>query len=160
MESEPEADADLSPIPIFQPVAQCANRTLEKNIIELALGPSQGYWYEPTAISMVVDPKYAADLPYAFRNSHVRGNLIRQIDWKTDGYHTGITVRGAENLVADKNIIDVGEPQPLRFTKTVAPAFFNNRTPAGKLIRGFNEERGSKVNDIQDMIDDVFLLSL
>ena len=59
-----------------------------------------------------------------------------------------------------KNIIDVGQPQPLRFTKSVAPAFFNNTSPAGGLIRGLDEITKESRGELETMIEDALLLSL
>jgi|SRR6185369_6397329 len=131
-------------------------------IIETAVSRLQGYWARPTAISMAVDPKFAAEIPYTFRRALVRSNLIRQADWRADAEHLGMTIANAENVLVDRNILDVGFSFPLRFKQTVAPAFFNNRTPSGKLIRGYDYGDNVKQyhSEVETLIEDAFALCL
>ena len=68
--------------------------------------------------------------------------------------------RSSEKLLAENNTIDVGQPQPLRFTKSVAPGFLNNRNPAGNLIRGYDETAFQNRSELETMIEDVALFSL
>ena len=97
---------------------------------------------------------------HAFRRGVISRNLIRQIDWMTDGDHTGITVRGAEKSMVENNVLDVGNPHPLGFTNAVAPEYFNNRTSGGTFIRGYDEVARQEGSELQTLIDDIFTLSL
>ena len=68
--------------------------------------------------------------------------------------------RNSEELLAENNTIDAGQPQPLRFTKSVAPAFLNNRNPAGNLIRGYDETALKNRSEVESVLEDIALLSL
>jgi hypothetical protein len=156
MTAVPTQDADTSPPPLFRPASQDGNLILENNVIELALGRLQGYWSNPSGIQFVISNE---QIPYAFRQVLLRENVIRQIDGQADFSHFGIIVRNSEKLQVVDNVIDVGGGG-VRFKRSVAPSFSSNVSPAGQLLRGYNEATGESQSELATKIEDALIFSL
>src|SRR5207302_9454468 len=112
------------------------------------------YWAAPTAIGLFVSVDVLAVLPYFLRKVIIRGNVIRQLAPASVSTYAAITVQKAENLIIENNIIDLGQRMPIQFQKCGNVKIFNNRTPAGKLVPGYNRDSGEVQSEIADMIED------
>jgi hypothetical protein len=76
------------------------------------------------------------------------------------GSANGISVHGAENLMASENVIEVDPSDPLRYDRCTAVRFFENRTPAGVLIRGYDEATQGLASELETDAEDAFILGL
>src|SRR4051794_32731591 len=92
------------------------------------------------------------------RRRHGIQVVVANGDWGSDRSHTGMAVREAEKFLIENNIIDVGYPHPLGFTKAVAPAYFNNTNSAGTLVPGYDEVAAQNASEIQTVLDDLLCL--
>jgi len=125
------------------------NLVVEGNSIELATGaPSSEY-------AVQLDSSGA----YVHGNVVIRDNRIRYVDGGT-GSASGIKVWSAQNLLVRENTLELTPTLPLLNKNCAAAQYFENRTPAGVLIRGYNEDTSRKYDELETDAEDAFILGL
>jgi len=139
--------------PYWSMAAQGVQRlVVEANSIELATGaPSSEY-----AIEVHSSP---TPPPYAHGNVVIRDNRIRYVDGGT-GAASGIKVWSAQNLLVRENVLELTPTSPLMHKNCATAQYFENRTPGGVLIRGYNESTGLLCNELETDAEDAFILGL
>jgi len=90
---------------------------------------------------------------------NLRGNRIRFVDGGS-GSASGIRVRGATNLMVSENVLELSATNPVRYDRCTAVRFFENRTPVGVLVRGYNETTGIFSSELETDAEDAFILGL
>ncbi len=92
----------------------------------------------------------------------IRDNRIRYMDGGT-GSASGIKVWNAQNLLVRENTLELTPAlpeRPLSNKNCEAAQYFENRTPAGVLIRGYNEDTSRKYDELETDAEDAFILGL
>ncbi|MBI1839304.1 MAG: hypothetical protein HYR88_00430 [Verrucomicrobia bacterium] len=114
---------------------------IEDNTFELATGANIATinvgGLAAGVYAMILDDKAAATAPY--QSVIIRGNRIRYLDGAASGSGNGVRVLGATNLQVGENILENMPSNPLKNLRCGSVSYFENKTPAGVLIRGFNE---------------------
>jgi hypothetical protein len=92
----------------------------------------------------------------------VRGNKIGYLDGQFDpGYEgSGIQIDGAKNVIVSDNVVECAPLNPLQDFRCGAVTYFNNKTPAGALIQGYNGVEQTKYSELETEAEDTLLLTL
>jgi len=128
---------------------------VEGNSIELATGA-------PSSECAVQLHSTAPSGSYPHGNVVIRDNRIRYVDGGT-GSAGGIKVWNAQNLLVRENTLELTPTLPERplMNKNCGTAqYFENRTPAGVLIRGYNETTSIFSSELETDAEDAFILGL
>jgi hypothetical protein len=137
---------------------------IEGNIIALApetIGELIGIQLEDLQPTGLQDTTYPA---YQHGQVIVRNNKIRYVDgaYQTSppfvGY--GIQVFGPENAIMQDNLVESVPADPIRNERCGTTKYFNNRTPAGVLIRGLDSITGKKYDELETEAEDALVMSL
>ena len=134
--------------------AQGVQRLLvEGNSIELATSaPSSEYAIQLD--STAVPPTYVHG------NIIIRDNRLRYVD-SGAGNGNGIRVYNAKNLLVRENVLELSPAQPLyplNCKNCGSVGYFENRTSAGVLLRGYNENYTTSYNELETEADEAFIL--
>ena len=105
---------------------------------------------------------YAEPPDYAHGDVIVRNNKIRYVDGAApnDGGAKLIEVEGVKNLQVKDNVLDTIATAPLVNARCGNGTYFNNRTPAGALIRGLNSDTGRKYDELETDAEDAFVMAM
>jgi hypothetical protein len=126
---------------------------VEGNSIELATTAPSGE-YAIQLDSTQVPPTYVHG------NIIIRDNRIRYVDGAS-GTGNGIRVYNAQNLLVRENVLDLSQgqpPYPLNCKNCGAVDYFETRTPAGVLLRGYNENNTTSYNELATEAEEAFIL--
>lgn len=145
----------------FQKVFGAANILVERNLIELAVGSTGG-------IAVELDDNRAEgvtdlDLPdFVFLEAIIRENRIRYIDNQFGSSFAGTAVKafGVKNLVVRDNIVEVAPTNPLWNRRCQHVRYFENKTPSGALIQGYDGVQETKYSELETESEDALLLTL
>jgi len=140
--------------PYWSMSAQGVQRLLvEGNSIEVATAaPNTEYAIQLD--STAVPPTYVHG------NIIIRDNRVRYVD-SGSGNGNGIRVYNAKNLLVRENVLDLSQappPYPLNCKNCGSVGYFENRTPAGVLLRGYNENNTTSYNELETEADEAFIL--
>ena len=155
------AAAGTASSPIMQRVFSASRIIVEGNIIELA-PISATQLQTPIGIQVSDDSVVAVPPPYAHGDIIIRNNKIRYVDGVApdDDGAILIEVQGAMNLIVQNNVLDTIAALPLENERCGHATYFNNRTPAGVLLRGLNEDTNVKYDELETEAEDAFVLAL
>ncbi len=104
-----------------------------------------------------------AEVPdYLHGDIILRNNKIRYVDGipPNDGGATLIEVEGSKNLMVQNNVLETIATLPLKNKRCGHATYFNNRTPAGKLLQGYENDLGIKYGELETDAEDAFVLAL
>lgn len=99
----------------------------------------------------------------------IRNNQVRYLDGATPGSQkgSGCLAVGVASLMVRENVLElVLNPPPVANQTSLsnklcsAVQYFENRSPAGKLIQGFKEDDGSLYTELATDADDAFIVSI
>lgn len=141
-------------------VLSVSRAIIEGNVIELAPGVSGA-----SAVS-ITDNNDAGSIvePPDYLNGDViiRNNKIRYVDGAVpnDGGATLIEAQGAKNLIVKDNVLDTIASAPLANFRCGSATYFNNRTPAGLLVRGVESATGRKYSELETDAEDAFVMAM
>ena len=94
----------------------------------------------------------------------IRGNIIRHVDDVSDPSKTplpyGIRVVSYENVIIEDNIIDLVNTVPLQHSGSESVEVFNNVTPTGSLIQGYDPTTVQQDSELATDIEDAQILGL
>src|SRR5262249_52278431 len=92
----------------------------------------------------------------------IRNNKVRYVDGTppADGSATLIQTTGAKSAMVKDNVLDTVATQPLQASRCGSITCFNNRTPGGVLLQGWNADRSRKVDELETDAEDALVLSL
>jgi hypothetical protein len=144
--------------PTKQKIFGVAKLVVEENTIELATGSTGliGVHLDDASLS-----PQAPD--YAHGDVLIRDNRIRYLDGAFDSTYAGYAVQanGAKNLIVRTNVVDCAPGNPIRNNRCGSVQYFDDRTPAGILIRGIDEGNANKKYDeLQTDAEDAFILGM
>jgi hypothetical protein len=132
---------------------------VEGNIIELAAVSG--------AVAIGVadnnDSNPYSELPdYVHSDLIVRNNKVRYVDGAApnDSGATIIDLRGAKNAMVQNNVLDTIATLPLNNRRCGSATYFNNRTPGGVLLRGWNSDTSRKYDDLETEAEDALVMSM
>jgi len=140
-----------------QKVFSMGRLIVEGNIIELRPGVSN-----QRAIMAADNAGSTPTYDYVYGEVIVRNNKIRYMDGAspTDSGATIIEVQGAKSLHVKDNVLDTIATAPLANRRCGAATYFNNRTPGGSLIEGFNPDTVQRYAELESDTDFAQVLSL
>lgn len=145
MGSSPSSPATGSPT--FAALWQVGRVIVENNVVELLPsiqtntdGHSCGFW--------LGGANHVA--PYVFRQVVLRGNVVRHVGDVSDPTSAtrAIELNSCEQAIVEDNVVKLDTDQPIQFIACGAMKFFNNQTPAGALIQGYNRTLTQFVNEL------------
>ena len=141
------------------PLRSAARVVFENNQIELT--PSGG------ASAVVLDDAndtspYPEPPDHVFGDILVRGNQVRYVDGAPpdDGGATLFDISGVKHLIVQNNVVDTVAALPLQHRRCGHATYFNNRTPSGVLLRGWDEDLDRKLDELETEVEDAFVLAL
>ncbi len=155
------ATAPSATLTSIQKVFGVDRLVVEENTVELATqttGELIGIHLHDNGLTGQ-DPTYPA---YPFGDVTIRDNRIRYVDGAFGSNYAGygIQVNGAKNLLVRNNVIDCAPLNPVRNIRCGSVEYFNDTTPAGVLIRGYNEDTSRKYDELETDAEDAFILGL
>ncbi len=169
MDSAPAADGDISnppDFPRFSALWQVRRLLVENNLIEITRHwhPLNYAW--PMGIYLE-SGDHSPDNVYTFRQSVLRGNVIRHPDNTVDlpifpaNIPIGILLHNCEHTLIEGNIIELRPYREILFevSSKIVQCFDNNK-PSGELVRGFNESTNRLSDELATLIEDAMLLAL
>ncbi len=136
----------------------------ERNTVELAPFKADSVSPPATPIALQLKADAAASQPaaYVYGDVILRDNKVRYLDGQYDTAFVGyaLDVQGARNLLVRNNVLESAPAVPLRNQRCGAVTYFNNRTPAGVLVEGFNPDTAQKYAELETDNDLALILSL
>ncbi|MBL9170017.1 MAG: hypothetical protein JNN07_19945 [Verrucomicrobiales bacterium] len=135
--------------------------TVEGNTIEVA--PSVSL----VGVAFQVDDNNGGGTPYVERPDYAHGDIIfrnnkvRYVDGVFKSTNLGFCsdVRGAKNLQVQNNVVDCAPANPLRNSRCGAATYFNDLTPLGLLVQGYNAETAKKYDELATLTEDAFVMA-
>jgi len=129
---------------------------VERNHIQLvASSPT------PTPIGIQIDDRNVVPSPppYVYGQVVIRNNNVRYVDSTPGSFNGyGIDVAGINALLVSDNVIEVTPSNPIRNTRCGSAKYFNDRTPAGALIQGWNGSK--KYDELETDAEDALILGM
>ncbi len=111
----------------------------------------------------VYDQKIMENVPTdVFGDVIVRNNHIHYVDSAFDLAYTGdgIRVNGATNALVMNNVVETAPANPVQIIRCGNVTCQNNRTPSGKLIEGYNSDKGEHYGELETDNDFALVMSL
>jgi len=144
--------------PTMQKIFGVGKLVVEGNTVELATGSTGliGIHLDDASLS-----PQAPD--YAHGDVVIRDNKIRYVDGFFDSSCTGygLQLNGVKNLLVRNNVVECYPSNPLRNNRCGSVEYFNDKTPAGVLIQGINEDDSNKKYDeLETDAEDALVLAL
>ena len=132
---------------------QVGRIVIENNVIELIPTPTN---LGPPSGIVLGYPNFS--VPPTFRQVVIRGNIIRGLAGPSDA-SDAISLYGCGDLIVENNVIESTSATPLKFSFCGNVRFFNNRTPGGSLIQGYDSGVMKKADDLGSDIEDSSVLA-
>lgn len=143
--------------PTMQKAFGVAKLVVESNTIELATGSNGliGIHLDDNSLSPQTPE-------YAHGEVIIRDNKIRYVDGLFETGYTGygIQVNGVKNLLVRNNVVDTVPADPIRNLRCGSVDYFNDKTPGGVLIQGFNEDNSRKYDELETEAEAALVLAL
>jgi hypothetical protein len=159
----------------FQLVQGVDKLVVEGNVIELADLDATEYAapnladspdYLPIAILLSDGAVPNPAPPFVFGDAVIRNNKIRYIDGRMHNAPTGqpmagtgIQVARAQNLLVQINVVEIIPANPLQNLSCGAVKYFNNQTPVGILVQGYEAALGFKYSELATEAEDAFIMA-
>ena len=161
MDSRPTADQGSGAS--MKKVLGVEKLAVEGNVIELAPFASGATPPLPSPIGVKLDANAGAiqATAYAYGDVLVRDNTIRYVDGDSDSTNLGygIDVKGARNLIIRENLVEVVPNPSIENSACGVVKYFDNKTPAGVLTQGWNQDTGKKYDELATLVEDAFVLA-
>ena len=92
----------------------------------------------------------------------VQNNLIEIVDGRTDQTFLAqaIRIEGVKAAIIRDNVIGLQQPNPNRNFRCGTVTYFNNKTPAGELIQGFDGDDSTTYTELESDAEEALLFSL
>lgn len=154
MSSDPAANASTG---VYQKVMGCGRLVFENNSIELAAGSEGDLGIH------IHDAAQSGQAPdYTHGDVIIQNNKIGYVDLAYDSGYAGsaMELHGIKNLQVMDNVVDVFPSNPIKDQRSGSVACFNNNSPGGTLIQGYNEDMGKKHDELETEAEDALVLAL
>ena len=139
---------------------------MEANTFELA-DLVIGEWGAPPAAVILSDGVTGQILipqppPYVFGDIVVRDNSVRYVDGTTGLYFSGIAIQvaSAKRAILEGNVVECVPPNPISHARSGVLEYFNNSTPSGSLIRGYDSAATTQSSELTTAVEDAYLISI
>jgi hypothetical protein len=163
MTSDPGSDS--SPGAKVQRVWGADKIVVEDNVVELS-DLFSWEWGAPGAGVQIFDSITGAALiapppPFVHGEIVVRNNVVCHVDGALNPNFVagGVQIASAKKVIVENNVIDVVPTNSLVTYRCGTAHFFNNRTSAGLLIRGYNNDMAKQFDELETRISDAFLMA-
>jgi hypothetical protein len=92
----------------------------------------------------------------------VRNNKVRYVEGTApnDSGATLMDLRGAKSVIVQNNVFDTMATLPLNNRRCGSATYFNNRTPGGVLLQGWNSDAGRKYDELETLAEDALVMSM
>jgi len=148
------------PYPSVQKVFTLGRAIVERNVVEL----NQGTAGQIIAIHVADnDSSGVGQMPdYAHGDLIIRDNKVRYLDGTFNSTYVGygLDVSGAKNLLVRNNVVECVPANPMRNQRCGALTYFNNKTPGGVLVQGWNTDKSSRYDELATDTEDAWLFAL
>jgi hypothetical protein len=153
----------------FYRVFGVATLIIEGNVVELNTSTSAG---TDTIIGIHLNDAWGTTNPlqdgtypvYVFTTVIVRDNKIRYVDGQTASNYVGypVKVTGAADLQVRNNVVEYASSitNPIRNARCGAATYFNNQTPAGALVLGWNLDNSTNYEELSTITDFALVMGL
>ena len=158
------ANASAATVSSVKKVFGVSSLILEDNTVELAtaisgelIGIQAQDWWGTT--NPAQDPTFPT---YVFGNVLVHDNKIRYVDGAFASNYAGfgVQINGALDLLVRNNVVEAAPLNPVKNYRCGSVKYFNDKTPAGILIRGWNGDTNQKYDELETDAEDAFILGL
>lgn len=95
-----------------------------------------------------------------YLQSVLRGNVIREVNDAPDTSSFGIGLAKCESAVTEQNVIDPAVGTAIVQNVSGVLEYFDNETPAGSLLQGYDQQRSRKVDELTTKVEDSLLVSM
>jgi hypothetical protein len=155
MISDPGSTSPTSPT--MQKVFSAGRLIIEGNVIELRQGVSS-----QRAVLASDNASTAPVYDYVYGDVIVRNNKIRYVDGAApnDSGATLIELKGAKNVMVQYNVLDTIATTPLVNQRCGNATYFNNKTPGGVLVQGWNSDTSRKYDELESEAEDAFVMAM
>ena len=89
----------------------------------------------------------------------ILGNVIRALNDVPDSLSIGINLIKCEIAITEQNVIDPAVGTPIVQNLSGSLEYFDNETPAGSLLQGYDVQQSRKVDELSTQITDSWLIS-
>ena len=98
---------------------------------------------------------------YAHGDVILRNNKIRYVDGVVKATYTGEAsrVNGAKALQVQNNVLSCIPANSMKNSRCGAATYFNDLTPLGTLLQGYNIDTSVKYDELATMTEDSFVMS-
>jgi hypothetical protein len=154
--TDPDTDATVTSL---KKVFGVSRAIIEGNEIELAPGVA-------SLAAAYIDDNNSTSYPeapdYVHGDIFIRDNKSRYIDGvtPTGTSDLAIQINGAKNLAISNNVIDSANTKPMQNQRCGSVEYFNNKTPAGLLIQGWNIDTSKKYDELETDAEDALILAM
>jgi hypothetical protein len=69
------------------------------------------------------------------------------------GLPLAIYLHNSEAAIVEENVIQLDQTTPIQFSACGTAKFFNNQTPGGQLIQGYDVDQQRLVNELETDVD-------
>jgi len=149
MPSDPGSNASGSFA--FGALWQIGRVIIENNTVELVLTITSGVDL-PIAIRLdrVVSSPASPTSPYVFAQAVLRNNVIRHVNDASDStaLPLAIQLNSCQAAIVEENVVHLDVDNAIQFTDCGAVKFFNNQSPSGALIQGYDTVNVHFVNEL------------
>ena len=129
---------------------------IENNTVDL-VGTVIATVDPPTAIRLerTASVPGAPTSPYVFGQVVINANIVRMIENAFDTSTTplGIALNNCEQAIIEDNVISLARLTPVEFIACGAIKFFNNQSPSGKLLQGYDLTNSRLMNELETDVD-------
>jgi hypothetical protein len=109
------------------------------------------------------DPNPAFDT-FVFGTVILRDNKMRYVDGQVASNYVGypLKITGAADLLVRNNVVDYASSitNPIRNARCGAVSYFNNQTPAGALVLGWNQDNSANYEELSTITDFALVMGL
>jgi hypothetical protein len=129
---------------------------IENNAIDIVGTITTGF-DPPAAIRLdrTVSDSVAPTSPYVFGQIVIIANVIRMSEAAFDSTTTplGIKLNNCEQAIVEDNVLNLLRATPIEFVACGAIKFFNNQSPSGKLLQGYDVTNTRLLNELETDVD-------
>jgi hypothetical protein len=144
--------------PNWQKVFGLGKVSFEGNTFELATGTTGllAIYLHDNALTRMQQKE-----EYVYGQVIIGDNRFRYTDGLFGAYNgSALQVNGAKNLIVRESVVEVYPFNPLKNERCGTAKYFNNKTPTGQLVQGFNEDTDKKYDELETEAEDALVLAL
>ena len=111
--------------------------------------------------AVVMDNNESSPPDYVHGDIIIRNNKCRYVDGAAGQVASAapFQAQGAAHLIVSNNIIETTAAHPLTNSVCGTATYFNNKTPGGVLLQGWNSDTSRKYDELETEAEDAFIMA-